>query len=83
METIIAAIIFIGISTLLMSVSILFKKNGKFPDTEIESNKEMLKRGIKCAKQDELKVWGHNKGANSAGCSSASCGIGGCNACEL
>ncbi len=82
METLIAALIFIGVSILLLSISILIKKDGKFPDTEIENNKEMLKKGIKCAKHDEIKMW-RKKGDTNASCDSGVCGPGGCNGCSF
>ena len=44
-----ASIILVGIVFILMSVSILFKKKGKFPNTHIGGNKEFAKRGIYCA----------------------------------
>ena len=33
----------------LMAITILIKKNGKFPNLHIGSSKEMKKRGISCA----------------------------------
>ena len=44
----------IVLSLLGLSLNILLKKDGKFPVTSIGKNKEMRKRGITCAKHDEL-----------------------------
>lgn len=44
-----ASVIIVGIVFVLMSISILLKKNGKFPNSHIGGNKEMAKRGIFCA----------------------------------
>lgn len=49
MKIILLSIGLVGIAFLLMAVSILFKKKGKFPNTHIGGNKEMSKRGIYCA----------------------------------
>lgn len=82
METLLAALVFIGISILLLSISILFKKDGKFPDTEIDNNTAMLKKGIKCAKHEEIKMW-RKKGVKDASCDSGVCGPGGCDGCAF
>ena len=82
METIIAAALFLAFSVLLMAVGIIFKKGGKFPETEIEGNKEMMKRGIKCAKQDEAKLWG-KKGASASSCSTGFCATSSCDSCAF
>jgi len=44
----------IVLSLLGLSLNMLLKKDGKFPVTSIGKNKEMRKRGITCAKHDEL-----------------------------
>ncbi len=46
------AIAFIG-----MAITILIKKNGKFPESEIGKNKDMHKKGIHCVKHDEMKKY--------------------------
>lgn len=82
METLIAALIFVGVSVLLLSVNILIKKNGKFPETEIEGNRAMMKKGIQCAKHEEIKMW-RKKGRRSSGCDTGVCGPGGCDGCSF
>ena len=52
-----AAIVLVGLCVFGLCFNINFRKDGKFPETEIENNKEMRKRGIKCAKEDVLKLW--------------------------
>ncbi len=47
----IVAIAFAG-----LGLNILFRKNGKFPETEVGSNKNMRNLGITCTKQDEIKI---------------------------
>ena len=55
MKTLLAAIVFVGVAVLLLGVNIFFFHR-PFPDGEISTNPEMRKRGIKCAKQEELEM---------------------------
>ncbi|MBE9467529.1 MAG: hypothetical protein IMY72_04290 [Bacteroidetes bacterium] len=55
------SLVFIGIAFVALSIKILLKKNGEFPNSSISKNKELKKRKIFCAKtQDKI--------ANSEGC---------------
>ena len=65
MEIFIAAVILVGLCVIGMCFNIIFRKNGKFPDTEISTNVEMRKRGIVCAKEEEMRLWGRKKGTMS------------------
>ena len=76
MEIFIAALLLIALCVFGLCFNIIFRKDGKFPDTEIENNKEMRKRGIKCAKEDEIKLWGRK---NADG--KPECDEGGCSSC--
>jgi hypothetical protein len=53
-----------------LGIRILLKPRGKFPDTHISHNKEMLKRGITCAQHTDI---GCTPGDDMEGCST--CGI--------
>ncbi|MBP5332804.1 MAG: hypothetical protein J6W94_01905 [Bacteroidales bacterium] len=55
MKTLLAAIIFVGLAVLLLGVNIFFFKK-PFPNGEISTNPEMQKRGIRCAKQEEIEM---------------------------
>ena len=66
MKTLLAAILFVGLAVLLLGVNIFFFKR-PFPDGEISTNPEMRKRGIKCAKQEEMEMLAAQKGKK--GCS--------------
>ena len=69
MKVFLAAVIFVGLCVLGLGFNIFFRKNGHFPDTEIETNPNMKKLGIKCAKQEEIELWGKKgKGSHPAGC---------------
>lgn len=49
-------IVIVSISTLGLGVSVYFFKNREFPDTHVGHNKEMVKRGISCAKCEDMGV---------------------------
>ncbi len=75
MKVLIAAIILVGGSVLAMCVAIIFKKGGKFPDGEISRNKNLREKGIICAKDEELTLWGSNSKCDAdAVCSESGCG---------
>ena len=79
MEILVAALILVGLCVFGLCFNIIFRKDGKFPETEIENNREMRKRGIKCAKEEEMKLWGNRNGDGEVECSEdgcSSCGAG-------
>lgn len=52
-KTLLFTVIIIAISIALLSITIIIKKNGKFPNIHIGGNKNMRKRGIKCAQSQD------------------------------
>ena len=78
MKVFLAALVFVGLAVLLLGVNIFFFHR-PFPDGEISTNPEMRKRGIKCAKEEELEMLAARKGKTvcdgnySDAC--ASCGL--------
>lgn len=80
MEILIAAVLLVGLCVIGLCFNIIFRKNGKFPETEIENNREMRKRGIKCAKEEEMKLWGRKGPDGKPECSEEGCGS--CNSCN-
>ena len=78
MEVLLAALILVALCVFGLCFNIIFRKDGKFPETEIENNREMRKRGIQCAKMEEKKLWGKKNRKNSGECNSdcGSCGLG-------
>ena len=76
MELFFAAILLVALCVFGLCFNIIFRKNGKFPETEIENNREMRKRGIKCAKEEEIKIWGKKDKDGKPVCSE-----GGCSSC--
>ena len=61
MKVFLAAIVFVGLAVLLLGVNIFFFRR-PFPNGEISTNPEMQKRGIKCAKQEELEMLAGREG---------------------
>ena len=62
MKIFLAALLLVGLSIIGLCFNIIFRKNGHFPETEISNNKEMRKLGIRCAKEEELRIWGRKNG---------------------
>lgn len=86
MKTFLLAVIVLAIGVAGMAITIIVKKDGKFPDGEISHNKELRKKGIICAKEEELRLWG-KKGTmrrrDRDGRISPDCPEGGCEGCAF
>ena len=67
MKTLLAAILFVGLAVLLLGVNIFFFRR-PFPNGEISTNPEMQKRGIKCAKQEEMEMLAASRQGKPAHC---------------
>ena len=50
LKTLLLTFIIIVICVVLLCVKVLLKKGGRFPNTHIEGNKALAKKGIYCAK---------------------------------
>ena len=61
MKVVLAAVVFVGLAVLLRGVNIFFFHR-PFPSGEISTNPEMKKRGIKCAKEEELELLARKQG---------------------
>ena len=74
MKVFLAALVLVALCVIGLCFNIIFRKDGRFPDTEIEHNENMKKLGIKCAKAEEMKLWGKKRNEPScdgdADCSS-------------
>jgi hypothetical protein len=57
MQLLLLTISVIAFCVFLLSFNIIFKKNGKFPESEIGKNKELRKLGLMCAKSQEKILW--------------------------
>lgn len=56
LKVLLLSIVLMAVVALLFSVTIIFKKNGKFPSLHIGGNKEMVKRGISCATSQDREA---------------------------
>jgi len=56
METFLFSVLIIAIALMLLSVNLILKKNGSFPNTHIEGNKAMEERGIHCAIEQDREM---------------------------
>jgi hypothetical protein len=52
-KTLLFALLIIAISMALLSITIIIKKNGRFPNIHIGGSRAMRKRGIKCAQSQD------------------------------
>ncbi|MBN2348373.1 MAG: hypothetical protein JXJ22_06025 [Bacteroidales bacterium] len=53
-EVLLIVIVLVGLSFLLLGFNIFFRKDGKFPETEVGKNKNMRKLGITCTRCSEV-----------------------------
>ena len=60
-ETFLLSLIIVGIAVIFLAISIIVKKNGKFPEIHIGKNKAMAKRGIKCVATQDREAQKTNK----------------------
>lgn len=81
MSTVLAAIIFLGICVFGMCFNIVFRKDGKFPETEVSKNENMRKMGIKCMHETDQEIFGRRSRKSS--CDQEAAGGGQCEACGL
>jgi len=61
-------IVLLAAAMILLGISMLIRKNGKFPVYSVGHNKDMHKLGITCVKHDELKKHGKLKEEGCCGC---------------
>lgn len=66
LQLLILSLILVAIAFIGLAFNILFRKNGKFPETGVGHNPEMRKRGLSCAKTEEIREWNLRKGVLEA-----------------
>ncbi len=66
LKVLLLSVVLVTIALIGLAVKILFTKGGRFPETHIGRNKEMAKRGIKCAQSIDV---GCHPGDDLTGCS--------------
>lgn len=84
MTVFLLAVLLLAVGVAGMAVTILVKKDGKFPDGEISRNKELRRQGIICAKEEEMRLWKKRKRkAAAAGSRPGTCPESGCDGCAF
>lgn len=53
LKVVLLAIVIMALALVGLALQILFKKDGKFPNTHIGSNKYMKDHGVSCATSDD------------------------------
>ncbi|MBR6269460.1 MAG: hypothetical protein IKR30_02675 [Bacteroidales bacterium] len=76
--TLIIAAVVLALAVLAMGAAALFSRRGRFPDGEISHSAELRRRGIVCAKEEEMRLWRKNKKAGIPACPE-----GGCDGCAF
>ncbi len=57
LNIVLISVVLLTIAMLGMGLSILVKKNGKFPAFQVGHNADMRRLGIKCVKHEEIKCF--------------------------
>ena len=57
MKIFLIAVILLALCFMALGIGIFFRRDGKFPETEIGKNKKMRELGIYCVKCEERKDW--------------------------
>lgn len=75
MKVFLAALLLIGFGVIGMAFNIIFRKKA-FPQTDVGSNENMRKMGIRCMREEEDRIWGEKDSRKDISCNSgysASC----------
>lgn len=59
LTTLLLTVIILVICVVLLSVKVLFKKGGRFPNTHVGGNRALGKKGIHCAKTQDREAKKH------------------------
>ncbi len=54
LKLLILSLVFIALAAVGLGIRMLLKSGSRFPDTHISQNKEMRKRGITCAQDNDV-----------------------------
>ncbi|MBN2485117.1 MAG: hypothetical protein JXB34_03990 [Bacteroidales bacterium] len=55
MEIFIVSIVIVAFAFVGLGFNIFFRKDGKFPETEVGTNRHMRELGIRCTRCDEMR----------------------------
>lgn len=60
LNTILITVLIVAICVALLSVKILFKKGGRFPNTHVSGNKALHQKGIGCVQSQDREAQAAN-----------------------
>lgn len=69
MKVFLAALLLLALAVIGMCANILLKKDGQFPQTDVGSNENMRRLGIKCMKEEEDEIFAVRKKSDKEACS--------------
>jgi hypothetical protein len=55
---ILLSVLIVGLCVFGLCFNIIFRKDGRFPDSEVGHNKELRKRGVVCMREEDERIWG-------------------------
>lgn len=55
-ETILISVLIVAICVVLLAVSIIFKKNGRFPNTHVSGNEALRRKGVGCVQSQDREA---------------------------
>lgn len=77
LKVFLAAVVLIGIGVVGMCFNIIFRKNGEFPQTDVGTNENMRKLGIRCMREEDDEWFSRSRkkgsGATCSGTYDESC----------
>ena len=78
LKLIFLSVLLVAVSMLIMGIKIFLRKNGRFPEIDIERNPDMHKIGIICPKEEERKLFKNytNDASDCITCTSFSNAVG-------
>ena len=59
MPLFIVSLLFVSLAVVLLAVGVIFKKNGRFPNTHVGGNRAMRERGISCHTSQHKEAQSH------------------------
>ncbi len=83
MEVFLAALVLVGFGVLGMCFNIIFRKNGQFPQTDVGSNENMKKLGIRCMREEDDERFSKTHGGNGSGATCSGTYSDSCIGCGL
>ena len=71
--TILIAAAVLILAVLAMGAAVFFRRGGRVPDGEISPSRELRERGIRCAKEEELRLWKRKSLPSAEDCAGCDC----------